>query len=88
VVGEPYLLDEEAPPAPRPVPWPFLARLPQLLAEAQGSPAAYRELLKLGHDDLKSRFFAEESVDALVHARPLLVDAVLREVCRVQFGEQ
>jgi [protein-PII] uridylyltransferase len=89
VVGESYLLDEDAPPAPRPATsWPFLARLPQLLAEAQGSPAAYRELLKQGHEDLKARFFAEESVDILVHARPLLVDAVLREVCRVQFGEQ
>jgi hypothetical protein len=59
VVGEPYLLDDEAPSAPRPAPWPFLTRLPQLIAEAQGSPAAYRELLKQGHDDHKGRFFAE-----------------------------
>jgi UTP:GlnB (protein PII) uridylyltransferase len=88
VVGEPYLLDDYIPSGARPTPWPFLTRLPQLIAEAQGSPAAYREMLKLGHEDLKARFFAEEAIDALVHARPLLVDAVLREVCRIQFGEQ
>jgi [protein-PII] uridylyltransferase len=88
VAGEPYLHEEYPPSAPRPAPWPFLSRLPQLLAEAQGSPAAFRELLNLGHEDLKARFLAEESIDSLVHARPLLVDAVLREVCRVQFGEQ
>jgi [protein-PII] uridylyltransferase len=88
VGGEPYLLEEYPPTAPRAAPWPFLTRLPQLIAEEHGSPAAFRELLKLGHEDLKARFLAEESIDALVHARPLMVDAVLREVCRVQFGEQ
>src|SRR5690349_15030917 len=87
VAGDPYLLDEEVPSAPRPMHWPFLAKLPQLLAEAHGSPAAYREVLKQGHEDLKARFFSEESVDILVHARPMLVDAVLREVIRIQFAE-
>jgi len=86
VVGDPELLEEFLPSATRAAAWPFLARLPVLLAEAAGSPAAYRELLKQGHEDLKARFLAEESIDSLVHARPLLVDAVLREVCRIQFG--
>jgi [protein-PII] uridylyltransferase len=86
MVGDPELLEEYLPSPARTAPWPFLARLPVLLAEAQGSPAAFRELLKQGHEDLKARFFAEESIETLVHARALLVDAVLREVCRAQFS--
>jgi len=85
MVGDPDLLDEFLPSPARAAPWPFLARLPVLLAEAQGSPAAYRDLLKLAHEDLKTRFFAEESIETLVHARAQLVDAVLREVCRLKF---
>jgi [protein-PII] uridylyltransferase len=85
MVGDADLLDEFLPSPSRAAPWPFLARLPVLLAEAQGSPAAYRELLKQGHDDLKARFLAEESIETLVHARAQLVDAVLREVCRIKF---
>ena len=63
-------------------PWPFLNRLPVLLAEAQGSPTAYRELLRHAHEELKARFLAEEPVEGLVHARAALVDVVLREVWR------
>ena len=63
-------------------PWPFLNRLPVLLAEAQGSPTAYRELLRHAHEELKARFLAEEPVEGLVHARAALVDIVLREVWR------
>jgi [protein-PII] uridylyltransferase len=85
MVGDPDLLDEFLPKAARPPPWPFLARLPVLLAEAQGSPPAYAELLRQGHEDLKARFLAEESIETLVHARAQLVDAVLREVCRLKF---
>src|SRR5579862_8252056 len=65
-------------------PWPFLNRLPVLLAEAQGSPLAYRELLRQAHEELKVRFLAEEPVEGLVHARAALVDIVLREVWRAQ----
>jgi [protein-PII] uridylyltransferase len=86
MVGDPELLEEFLPSTARVVPWPFLARLPVLLAEAQGVPGAYRELLRQGHEDLKARFLAEESIETLVHARAQLVDAVLREVCRVKFG--
>ena len=85
MVGDADLLDEFLPSPARAAPWPFLARLPVLLAEAQGSPAAYRELLKQAHEDLKTRFLAEESIETLVHARAQLVDAVLREVCRLKF---
>jgi len=72
--------------ATRSAPWPLLARLPTLLAEAQGKPAAYRDLLRQAHNDLQARFFAEEPVEVLVHARAALVDTVLREVWRAQLG--
>jgi [protein-PII] uridylyltransferase len=89
MVGDADQLDEFLPSPARAAPWPFLSRLPVLLAEAQGSPAAYRELLKQGHEDLKTRFLAEESIETLVHARAQLVDAVLREVCRLKLeGEE
>jgi [protein-PII] uridylyltransferase len=67
-------------------PWPLLARLPALLAEAQGAPGACRELLRQAHDDLQARFLAEEPVESLVHARAALIDTVLREVWRAQLG--
>jgi [protein-PII] uridylyltransferase len=60
-----------------------LTRLPQLLAEANGSPAAYRALLRQAHEELEDRFLAEEPVEALVHARAQVVDAVLREAWRI-----
>src|SRR5262245_47361499 len=88
MVGDPELLDEFLPSIAVSAPWPFLARLPIALTEAAGSPTAYRELLKQAHDDLTARFFAEESVETLVHARAQLIDAVLREVCRVKFGAE
>jgi [protein-PII] uridylyltransferase len=70
----------------RTAPWPMLARLPAALADAQGSPAAYRELLRQAHEDLQLRFFAEEPVEDLVHARAALIDAVLRELWQRQLG--
>src|SRR5262245_38765230 len=88
MAGDPDLLDEYLPSIAVSAPWPFLAKLPIALAEAQGSPAAYRELLKQAHEDLKTRFFAEESVEILVHARAQLIDTVLREVCRVKLGAE
>jgi [protein-PII] uridylyltransferase len=88
MAGDPDLLDEYLPSIAVSAPWPFLAKLPIALAEAQGSPAAFRELLKQAHEDLKNRFFAEESVEILVHARAQLVDTVLREVCRVKLGDE
>ena len=86
MVGDPELLEDYLPSIAVSAPWPFLARLPAALAEAKSDSAAYRELLKQAHEDLKARFFAEESVETLVHARAQLVDAVLREACRVKLG--
>ena len=70
----------------RTAPWPLLARLPALLREAQGDPAACRELLRQAHEDLQARFLAEEPVETLVHARAALIDAVLRELWDTQLG--
>ena len=70
----------------RSAPWPLLARLPALLAAAEGAPAAFRDLLRQAHDDLQARFLAEEPVETLVHARAALIDTVLREVWRIKLG--
>src|ERR1700722_1337471 len=78
------LLEEALPATSWSAPWPLLSRLPVLLAEAQGSPTAYRELLRHAHEELKARFLAEGPVEGLVHARAALVDIVLREVWRGQ----
>ena len=58
--------------------WPPLPRLPAQLKDSQ-DPAAWRELLRQAHEELKDRFLAEEPVEELVHARAALVDLVLRE---------
>ena len=80
-------LVEDTPPAGhRTAPWPLLARLPALLAEAHAAPVAFRDLLRHGHDDLQARFLAEEPVETLVHARAALIDTVLREVWRAELG--
>ena len=76
------LVEEALPASSWSAPWTFLNRLPVLMAEAQGSPTAYRELLRHAHEELKARFLAEEPVEGLVHARATLVDIVLREVWR------
>jgi [protein-PII] uridylyltransferase len=69
-------------PGTAPAPWPFLMRLPALLA-ANVTPLAWRELLRQAHDELKQRFLAEEPVEQLVHARAVLIDSVLREAWRL-----
>ncbi len=82
--GDTELLEETSPPSTRGFAWPLLARLPALLAEAHDSPTAYQELLRQAHEELKTRFLAEEPVEDLVHARAALVDVVFREVWRAQ----
>jgi [protein-PII] uridylyltransferase len=84
VSSDTELLEEALPATSWSAPWPLLSRLPVLLAEAAGSPTAYRELLRHAHEELKARFLAEEPVEGLVHARAALVDIVLREVWRAQ----
>lgn len=81
--GELDQLDDALPAPTWSAPWPLLTRLPQLLAEAQGRPEAYRELLRQAHEELKARFLAEEPVEGLVHARAAVVDTVLREAWRL-----
>jgi [protein-PII] uridylyltransferase len=83
-VGDIDILEEPLPLPTRSAPWPLLTRLPTLLAEANGSPAVYREYLRQGHEELKARFLAEDSIEDLVHARAALVDVVLREAWRTQ----
>jgi [protein-PII] uridylyltransferase len=80
--GDVDLLDEALPTPPADPGWPWLQRLPALLAEARESPAAWRELLRQAHEELKARFLADEPVETLVHARAALVDVVLRESWR------
>jgi len=71
--------DPQRPPAASPAAsaWPLLQRLPERLAAA-AAPAAWRELIAQAHEELKARFFAEEPIEELVHARAQLVDTVLR----------
>src|SRR5580700_11068347 len=80
--SETELLEASLPAAPPAAPWPLLAGLPDRLAAAGGDPAAWRALLREAHEELKVRFFAEEPVEELVHARAALIDAVLREAWR------
>jgi [protein-PII] uridylyltransferase len=67
--------------------WPLLARLPAALA-ADPAPAAWRALLGQAHAELKERFLAEEPIEALVHARAALIDAVLAEAWRTRCARQ
>lgn len=80
--GDIDILEEPLPLPARSAPWPLLTRLPQLLAEAGGSPTAYRDYLRQAHEELKARFLAEEPIEDLVHARASLIDIVLREAWR------
>src|SRR6266446_9195163 len=75
------LLEETRPATSPAASWPLLARLPAQLAAAD-QPAAWRELLRQAHEELKARFVAEEPVEHLVHARAALIDAALREAWR------
>ena len=82
--GDPELIEETLPPPTRGIVWPLLSRLPALLAESHDSPAACRDLLRQAHEELKSRFLAEEPVEDLVHARAALIDVVFTEVWKAQ----
>src|SRR5436190_179930 len=72
------LLEETRPATPPPISWPLLETLPARLA-AEREPAAWRELLRSAHEELKARFLASEPVEELVQACAALVDTVLRE---------
>src|ERR1700730_19430845 len=81
------LLEETRPATSPAASWALLARLPAQLA-AEAEPAAWRELLRQAHEELKARFVAEEPVEELVHARAALIDAALREAWRTHCAAQ
>ena len=56
--------------------WPLLERLPALLA-TDASTAACRQLRHQAQEELKARFTAEESIEALVRAGARFVDGLL-----------
>ncbi len=66
--------------------WPFLDLLAQRLRGSPGDAAVFRAALTESQDELKSRFFAEEPVETLVHARAAVVDIVLREAWHFRLG--
>ncbi|MDA8350827.1 MAG: DUF294 nucleotidyltransferase-like domain-containing protein, partial [Pseudomonadota bacterium] len=63
--------------------WPLLQRLPGLIG---GAPAALRELLAEAHEQLKTRFFADEPIETLVQARAVLIDRVLQALWAAHLG--
>ncbi|EQD66700.1 hypothetical protein B1A_08018, partial [mine drainage metagenome] len=89
---EPDEAGEPAPSPPVPAPgagppdWPLLARLPGLIGAAHDSPAALRELLAEAREQLKARFFADEPIETLVHARAQLIDRLLQELWGAHCG--
>ena len=66
--------------------WPLLETLPQRLAAAGGTPAAYAAALREAQAELNARFEAEEPVEALVRARAQLIDVALAEAWRAQLA--
>ncbi|MBV8146334.1 MAG: [protein-PII] uridylyltransferase [Gammaproteobacteria bacterium] len=61
--------------------------LPAQLA-ADTSAAAWRQLLRQAHEELKQRFLAAEPVETLVHARAALIDTVLRTAWQMHCAAQ
>jgi [protein-PII] uridylyltransferase len=78
------LLEESVPATSTGMAWPLLERLEARLRAGAADPAAWRELLREAHEELNARFFAEEPVEELVHARAALIDALLAEAWRRQ----
>ena len=66
--------------------WPLLETLPQRLAAAGGTPAAYAAALREAQAELNARFEAEEPVEALVRARAQLIDVALAEAWRARLA--
>ncbi len=75
-VPQSTLLDDRATEAVR-LDWPLLERLPGQLAREGCSAAACRTALQTAHEELRTRFLAEEPVEALVRARARFTDTLL-----------
>jgi len=79
-------LEDSGPAAARELHWPLLERLAGRLAADPLSAPLYRDALREAHAELAARFHAEESVEAIVHARAQLIDVVLRAAWRAHLG--
>jgi [protein-PII] uridylyltransferase len=78
----PTLLGERGGEAAGRLDWPLLERLPAELARAGHSAAACRSALAGATAELRTRFLAEEPVEALVRARSHLIDTLLATLWR------
>ena len=78
--------EEEVRDAPTTLDWPLLDRLPVVLAEQGHTPDAFRAAVRQAQEELRQRFFAEESVEALVRARARFIDALLTIAWRQQLA--
>jgi [protein-PII] uridylyltransferase len=58
--------------------WPLLERLPALLEQSHCDAACCQRALAQAQEELKARFVAEEPVEALVRARAVFTDVLLR----------
>ena len=56
--------------------WLWPERLRAVDPASADAAARYRELLAAAAKDLRARFLAEESIEALVRARALLIDVL------------
>ena len=83
--ADPAEFDDAGFPAPpRPIDWPLLERLPPLLAAANWSGPACRELLERSQQELQERFHAGEAVETLVRARAAFIDRLLAGLWRAR----
>jgi hypothetical protein len=71
-------LEDIAPHTPVPLDWPLFTRLPALLAESHCDGDSCRRLLTQAQEELRTRFFEQEPVEALVRARARFIDVLLR----------
>ena len=66
--------------------WPLIERTERALATAGTDLTPFRAAVKECDADLKARFFAEEPIETLVHARARFVDCLLGIVWRAQLS--
>ncbi len=71
---------------PAPAPWEYIAALRARLATATEPVRDYRAALEEGNRELARRFRADEPIEALVHERALLADALLVQAWSLHAG--
>jgi [protein-PII] uridylyltransferase len=62
--------------------WPLLERLPALLEQSQCDAGCCQRELAQAQEELKARFLEQEPVEALVRARAVFIDVLLRTLWR------